>query len=355
MLATLSEPGLCTAKMESALDSEVCDSDFFVLCLISFEQLLKCEATAFGDSGLPEILAKGYSDLFQSLGNLDDLESALKFWEIAVAETPSSHPDLAGHQQNLAKSYTRCFERLGNLDDLESALKYDLAAVVATPIGHPDLAHHQYNLAVSYNDHFQRQDNLDSLELALKHFSLAVAETPIGHPDLASYQTSLAVPYTSCFKRLGNLDDLESALKYNQAAVAATPMGHPDLADYQYSLAVSYNQRFQQLDNLDDLESASALKYNQACHDQNFSKLSCDHSHDRFPRDPSPDECSAIKNFISSHEPCCPSKVRLETLSRFRLYTQHTFPPVMPVAEDPYHADPYHSYSGLCLLFYVSS
>ena len=79
------------------------------------------------------------------------------------------------------------------------------------------------------------------------------------------------------------------------------------------------------------------------CHDQTFSR---DHSHDRRPRDLSPDERLTIKNFVSSHKPYCPPKVRLETLSRFRLYTQHIFPPIMPVTEDPYHADPYRSYSG---------
>jgi len=88
------------------------------------------------------------------------------------------------------------------------------------------------------------------------------------------------------------------------------------------------------------------------CHDQTFSH---DRSHDRFPRDPSPDEHLAIKNFVSSHKPYCPSKVQLETLSRFRSYAQHTFPLVMSMAEDPYHADPYRSYSRLCPFFYVSS
>ena len=62
-----------------------------------------------------------------------------------------------------------------------------------------------------------------------------------------------------------------------------------------------------------------------------------------------------IKNLISSHKLYCPSKVRLETLSRFRLYVQHTFPPIMPMAGDPYQADPYHSHSWLYLFFYVSS
>jgi len=96
------------------------------------------------------------------------------------------------------------------------------------------------------------------------------------------------------------------------------------------------------------------------CHDQTFYQtFSHDHPHDRFPRDPSPDERSTIKNFISSHKPYCPSKVRLETLSRFRLYVQHTFPLVMSMAEDPYHADPYRSYSKtlstlLCFIVVIS-
>jgi len=71
------------------------------------------------------------------------------------------------------------------------------------------------------------------------------------------------------------------------------------------------------------------LAHNDICHDQTFSH---DHSHDPRSRDPSPDERLAIKNLISSHKLYCPSKVRLETLSRFRLYIQHTFPPIMPMA-----------------------
>ena len=59
------------------------------------------------------------------------------------------------------------------------------------------------------------------------------------------------------------------------------------------------------------------------CHDQTFSR---DHSHDRRPRDLSPDERLTIKNFISSHKPYCPLKVRLETLSRSRSYIQTHIP-----------------------------
>ena len=54
----------------------------------------------------------------------------------------------------------------------------------------------------------------------------------------------------------------------------------------------------------------------QACHDQTFSR---DQTRDRIPCDLSPDEHLAIKNFISSHKPYCPLKVRLEMLSRFHL------------------------------------
>jgi hypothetical protein len=48
-------------------------------------------------------------------------------------------------------------------------------------------------------------------------------------------------------------------------------------------------------------------------------------------------------------------KFDLKHYQGFGYMPKHTFPPVIPMAEDPYHADPYRSYSGLCPLFYVSS
>jgi len=84
--------------------------------------------------------------------------------------TPPGHPDLAGHQQNLAVSYSDHFQRLGNVDDLESALKYFHGAVNATPLGHPDLAGCQQNLAICYAEQFELFEDVADCHCALYYF-----------------------------------------------------------------------------------------------------------------------------------------------------------------------------------------
>ena len=130
---------------------------------------------------------------------------------------------MAAYQQNLAVSYTDCFQMLGNLVDLESAFKCDLAAVAAAPVaaapvGHPNLAVYQQSLGMSYSDYFERLGNLDYLESALKYFHIAIAAIPIGHPNLAGCQQNLALSYAHKFQTLGNIDDLHCALFYFHAS-----------------------------------------------------------------------------------------------------------------------------------------
>jgi len=48
--------------------------------------------------------------------------------------------DNPNHVQDMVEGYTHLFKGLGNLDDLELALKYNQALVDVTPTGHPDLA-----------------------------------------------------------------------------------------------------------------------------------------------------------------------------------------------------------------------
>jgi len=111
-----------------------------------------------------------YRDHFQRLGNLDDLESALKYFRAAVDATPPGHPDLAGWLQGLAVSYRDHFQKLGNLDDLESALKYNHTAVNTTPLGHPHLASHLQSLAISYAQHFELSQDVADFHCALYYF-----------------------------------------------------------------------------------------------------------------------------------------------------------------------------------------
>jgi len=99
-----------------------------------------------------------------------------------------------------------------------------------------------------------------------------------------------------------------------------------------------------------------ARKVRLYCHDQAFSR---DHSHDQFPRDPSPDEHLAIRTLFRVMNLVVLQKFDLKHYQGFTWCAQHTFSPVMPLTEDPYHADPYHSFSKhysvlLCFIVVIS-
>ncbi|KAJ7853223.1 hypothetical protein B0H13DRAFT_2673759 [Mycena leptocephala] len=74
------------------------------------------------------------SDRYQNLGELADMEAALKADQEVVDLTPLDHPDRAGRLQGLAASFSDRYHRLGELKDLEAALKTSQEAVDLTPL-----------------------------------------------------------------------------------------------------------------------------------------------------------------------------------------------------------------------------
>src|SRR2546421_9846945 len=80
------------------------------------------------------------------MGEMEDLEEAIRKAEEAVKATPEDHPDLAGRLNNLGNKLERRYERTGKMEDLEEAIRKAEEAVKATPEDHPDLAGRLNNL-----------------------------------------------------------------------------------------------------------------------------------------------------------------------------------------------------------------
>ncbi|KAJ7213456.1 CHAT domain-containing protein [Mycena pura] len=193
---------------------------------------------------------------YQRLGDPDDLETAVQYFQAAVDLAPAGHPDRAMYLQDLASGYGVRYQRLGDLNDLEAALQHSQAAVDLIPAGHPERAWYLNNLASSYGEHYQRLGDLNDLEEVLQHSREALDLVPTGHPDRAGYLKNIATGYRDRYLRLGNLDDLEGILQHLQAVVDNTPAGHPDRAGYLQDLATGYRDRYQRLGSLKDLEAA---------------------------------------------------------------------------------------------------
>ncbi|KAG8710863.1 hypothetical protein FRC11_004036, partial [Ceratobasidium sp. 423] len=216
-------------------------------------------STPAGHQDLPlqlTSLGVSYSDRFCCLGELDDLNKAIEYKSHAVELTPNGHPDLAFRFTSLGESYRDRFQRLGELDDLEEAIEFQSRAFTLTPNSHQDLPFYFFSLGLSYNSRFQHLGELGDLEKAIEFQSRALALTPDGHPDLPYRLVGLGASYRDRFQRLGKLDDLEKAIEFQSRGFTLTPDGHPDMPSYLFDLGTSYRDRFQRLGELGNLEKA---------------------------------------------------------------------------------------------------
>ncbi|CAE6479184.1 hypothetical protein ACGC1H_006378 [Rhizoctonia solani] len=200
-------------------------------------------------------LGVAHTERFEHLDKLNDLERAIKWKTRALALTSDSHPGFPDRLGSLAVSYSSRYDHLGKLDDLDKAVEYESRALSLAP-NHPKLLSRLRNLGVFHSDRFEHLGELNDLDKAIDYESRVVALIPDDHPRLPDQLGNLGVSYTNRFERLGELEDLAKAIEYQSRALALIPDGHPDLPPLLNNLAASYSDRFRRLDELDDLEKS---------------------------------------------------------------------------------------------------
>ncbi|KAJ7687922.1 CHAT domain-containing protein [Mycena rosella] len=223
-------------------------------------------------------LAVCLGDRYQRLGDLEDLEAALKMEQEAVDLTPSEHPERAARLRSLAISFTERYQRSGNMSDLEAALQRKKEVIDLTALDHPDRARSLRSLALSLLDHFRRLGDLEDLETAMQKLQEAVDLTPTDHPLKAECLQGLAVSFNERYRWLGELKDLEESLQKNQEVVQITPANHVDRSGHLQNLGICFHDRYQRLGDLKDLETAvhtfqEALNLTPADHPQKAQYL----------------------------------------------------------------------------------
>ncbi|CUS09956.1 unnamed protein product, partial [Tuber aestivum] len=128
------------------------------------------------------------------------------------ATTPQDHPDRAGRHENQAHMLWSIFERMGDLGDLQNAIKYGEEALAATPQDHPDRAGRHRSLGIMLSTRFERMGDPGDLHEAIKHGEEALAATPQDHPQRAGICTILGGLFESRFSRLHSSEDFEKGL-----------------------------------------------------------------------------------------------------------------------------------------------
>ncbi|KAF5342847.1 hypothetical protein D9758_013351 [Tetrapyrgos nigripes] len=193
---------------------------------------------------------------FEPLGELGDIELAIRVMQQAVDLTPDAHADKARRLNDLGDALQRRFERLGELGDIELAIRVMQQAVDLTPDGHADKAHQLNNLGNALQRRFERLGELGDIELAIRVMQQAVDLTPGGHADKARRLNDLGNALQCRFERLGELGDIELAIRVMQQAVDLTPDGHAGKAYHLNDLGNALQRRYERLGELGDIELA---------------------------------------------------------------------------------------------------
>jgi tetratricopeptide (TPR) repeat protein len=203
-------------------------------------------------------LGKWLGRRFERAGAIEDLNRAIEVTDIAVAGTviPPGHPDRAALLNNLGSLLGRRFERTGVIEDLNRAIEVTEMAVISTSLDHSDRAGRLNNLGSWLGSRFERAGTIEDINRAIEVTEMAVTIISPGHPDRAALLSNLGSWLSRRFECTGDIKDLNRAIEVTDLAVTITPSGYPDQGAQLNNLGSLLGIRFKQTKALEDLDSA---------------------------------------------------------------------------------------------------
>ncbi|QRV96051.1 CHAT domain protein [Ceratobasidium sp. AG-Ba] len=218
--------------------------------------------TPDGHADLPEwldTLGGSYQNRFKHLGEVDDIDRAIRYQTQAVSITSDEDPNKLAVLNNLGSSFRIRFECLGQVDNIDQAIIYQTKAVSLAPDGRTERPILLNNLGLSYQTRFERLDEYNDIEKAILYKSQAAVLTPDEHPDKPLFLDNLGSGHRARFERLGELQDIDRAIEFQRKAELLTPEGHADKSIRLNNLGSSHYSRFQSLGDIADIDHA--IKY----------------------------------------------------------------------------------------------
>ena len=113
----------------------------------------------------------------QALSSADPraLSAAVNIWRRLLAATPDNHVNRSGLLLGLGVALQTRFTRMGELADLDEAIRAGREGVASTPDGHPNRGNILTNLASLLQASFGRTGDLADLDEAIANYQEAVA------------------------------------------------------------------------------------------------------------------------------------------------------------------------------------
>src|SRR5271170_4435719 len=110
------------------------------------------------------------------------MEEASRLGQGATAEY---QPDPGWNLHNLNIHFRNQFSQTRNLDDIEKAIRFGQLALDITPKDHPDLVRRLHDLLISFADQFSRTGDIRELEKGIQLGREALKDTSERDPDYA--------------------------------------------------------------------------------------------------------------------------------------------------------------------------
>ncbi|KAJ7915347.1 CHAT domain-containing protein [Mycena leptocephala] len=192
---------------------------------------------------------------YQSSGQLEDLDDAVKHAETAVICTPTRSARRLGIW---AVILTSRYQRLSESQNIESAMAYAEEALTATLEDHPERCASLQTVAWVHRGRYEVTGELSALDSAIDHYRQAssLAPTNGGQSYRRCVQDCLCRSVIDTSGNGGKLDDLQHAIKTITDAVKAMHAGNPHLPECSQNLALYLADRYKELKESSDLEDA---------------------------------------------------------------------------------------------------
>ncbi|OAP53733.1 hypothetical protein AYL99_12088 [Fonsecaea erecta] len=130
-----------------------------------------------------------------------------------------------------------------NIDDLNHAIEFGQLATQTTPEDHVDRAARISDLGTMFAQRYQQEEQLEDLNQAIGLASDSVSSAPIGYPYLPAFSNNLSSYFGMRYDHIGEVDDLTQAITIAQQAVDSAWNDDQNFPKYLDSLATSLERR----------------------------------------------------------------------------------------------------------------
>ncbi|RKR92927.1 tetratricopeptide repeat protein [Micromonospora pisi] len=218
-------------------------------------------ARYLASGGYPEQAAGGPAALqllHQAMSTDDEaaLDRAVEMLTAAAEQTPAGAPDLVVYLINLNIAMQLRYERSGALEDIDAAVHFGRLAVAQTSPDHEHRAACLSNLGNALRSRYARAgvaaDLDDTIVAARQALDALAADDPNANIPLSVLSPALL----DRFQLAGAADDLTESVELARRAVAATPADHPHGAAFRSNLAAALQVRYERSGGANDLDEA---------------------------------------------------------------------------------------------------